>query len=64
MTFTPGQLVVTPTGRIAKVVGENEDGRLDLRYQDCAPLDAPVSLQPKLLRAANEVTLVLHVGRK
>ena len=64
MKYTPGQLVITPTNRIAKVVGEVEDGRLDLRYQDCAPRDAPVSLQPKLLRPANEVTLIEQARRK
>lgn len=53
MTYTIGQLVVTPTNRIAKVVGEDGDGRLLLHYQDCHPREDPVSLFPKLLRPAN-----------
>ena len=57
MRFTLGQLVVTPTGRIAKVMGGLDgEGRLPLRYQDCGPWvgeqDTP-SLFPMLLRAAN-----------
>lgn len=54
MKYAPGTLVVTPTGRIAKVIGEYEDGRLDLVYQDCDPKLAGVSLMAKLLRPANE----------
>lgn len=53
MKFPIGSLVVTPLGRIAKVLGEDDDGRLRLDYQDCDARNAPVSLLPKLLRAAN-----------
>lgn len=58
--FAVGQLVVTPLNRIAKVLGEDTEGRLRLMYQDCDPRDAVVALFPKLLRAANEAT---QIGR-
>ena len=54
MKFPIGSLVVTPLGRIAKVIGDDGDGRLCLRYQDCAPHLAIVDLPPKLLRPAND----------
>ena len=54
MKFPIGSLVVTPTGRIAKVTGYDTDGRLCLRYQDCAPHLAIVDLPPNLLRPAND----------
>lgn len=63
MRYAVGQLVITPTNRIARVVGEVEDGRLDLKYQDCDPKEPGVSLMPKLLRPANEWTL-LTKGRQ
>ena len=52
--FPIGSLVVTPTGRIAKVDGFDEDGRMHLLYQDCDPRLAPVIVLAKLLRPANE----------
>ena len=55
MKFTLGQLVVTPTGRIAKVMGTDCDGRQVLLYQDCHPHDASLTLFPDLLTPALEV---------
>ena len=54
MKYPVGSLVVTPTGRIAKVESYDSDGRACLRYQDCAPHMAIVDLFPKLLKPANE----------
>ena len=54
MKYPIGSLVVTPTNRIARVTGEYEDGRLDLKYMDCDPKDPGVSLLAKLVRPANE----------
>lgn len=45
-----GSLVITPTGRVAKIVDYDSDGRACLRYQDCAPHLATVDLFPRLLR--------------
>lgn len=54
--FPTGSLVVTPTGRVAKVTGHDSDGRVCLRYQDCAPHLAVVDLPAKLLKPANKDT--------
>lgn len=54
MKYLIGSLVVTPTGRIARVIGYDEDGRLDILYQDCAPRLAPAWIWPKNVKPANE----------
>ena len=54
MKFPIGSLVVTPSGRIAKVTGYDDDQRLHLLYQDCDPRMAPVVVLAKLLKPANE----------
>ena len=53
MKFPIGALVLTPTGRLARVVGTDNDMRLHLMYEDCGPKDEPkVIILKKLLRPA------------
>lgn len=52
-SFPRGAVVLTPTGRQAKVVGHHSDGTVDLQYLDeCASTDSSVRLAPNLLRRA------------
>lgn len=49
-----GDLVLTPSGRLAAVVKEVEDGRLLLRY--VRGMDGGVTLQPSLVTVVTVVT--------
>ena len=49
--FSRGELVVTPLGKEARVIGEHPDGRIELLY--CERLNGKedhVALLPRLLR--------------
>lgn len=45
-----GSLVLTPTGRIAKIMSYDDSGRARLRYQHCGRGSEGCDLYPKLLR--------------
>lgn len=50
--FRLGSIVLTPTGRRAKVIGYYTDGRIELRYVGAGTgRDHEVALKAELLRA-------------
>ena len=52
--YPVGSVVLTPTGRRAKVIGYYTDGRVELRYMGAGTgQGCELALKPELVRSAN-----------
>lgn len=53
-------LVLTPLGRIAKILSYDDDGRARLRYQNCGKGSEGCDLMPTLLKPYDPTPRPLH----